>query len=170
MNTEELSPTQIITLNDYPVHSSEMLSEYFEKSKAGEELPLVPVIKKSVVRKYLSDKLCKVLEEFEKSNGAADYFMIDGSHRTTGLTLTGRKIRVIHYEKDEDIIEAKNLVSKGQVLQNGTLDHTLEENCKILNSHFSEKPYFATVEQKAKRMIEDKVIPDAMIEYYTMNT
>lgn len=169
MKTKELSANQIITLNDYPVHSSEVLSEYFEKSKSGEELPFVPVIKKEVVRQYLSENLSKIFEEFEKSNEKAEYFMIDGSHRTTALTLAGRTIKVVLYENDEDILEAKNFVAKGQILQNGTLDHNLEENCIILNDHFSEKPYFSTVEQKAIRMVEEKVVPDNMIEYYTRN-
>ena len=79
--------------------------------------------------------------------------MLDGSHRTTAVTLTGHKIRAIIYEKDEDIIEAKKLVATGQVREDDILDHTLEENCKILNRHFREKPYFMTVEQKTQKMV-----------------
>ena len=44
MKTIELAPNQIITLNDYPVHSDSVLSEYFSKCKLGEEFPFFPFI------------------------------------------------------------------------------------------------------------------------------
>jgi hypothetical protein len=57
-------------------------------------------------------------------------------------------------------------VATGQILESGTLDHTLEENCKILNKHFNEKPYFMTVEQKTKKMVEERILPQNMAESY----
>ena len=63
MNTLELNSNQIITLNDYPVHSDSVLSDYYKKCKLGEDVPFVPVIRKEIVRKYLDSKL---LEEFER--------------------------------------------------------------------------------------------------------
>jgi hypothetical protein len=157
MKKLELNPNQIITLNDYPVHSDSVLREYISKCKLGEKLPFVPVIRKDIVRKYLDSEILNIFEEFEKEN-KVEYFMIDGSHRTTALSFSGCKIISMVYETDEDIVEAKKLVSTGQILENGTLDHTLEENCEILNKHFKEKPYFMTVEQKTKKMIEEGIL------------
>ena len=159
MKKIELNPNQIITLNDYPVHSNAVLSDYFKKCKLGKKLPFVPVIKKNIVRKYLNNTLSKLLLEFEEANPVAEYFMLDGSHRTTALTLACCKINTMIYEKDEDILEAKKLVAIGTVLENGTLDHTIEENCDVLNKLFTEKPYFMTVEQKTKKMVDEKVLP-----------
>ena len=89
--------------------------------------------------------------------------MLDGSHRTTALTLAGRAIAVILYETNEDISEAKKLVVTGLILENGTLDHTLDENCEILHKYFNEKPYFMTVQQKTDKLIRDNLIsPQAM--------
>jgi hypothetical protein len=85
--------------------------------------------------------------------------MLDGSHRTTALNLACCKINIILYEKDSDIEEAKKLVTTGQILQNSTLEHSLEENCEILNRRFKEKPYFMTVEQKTEKMKREKKIP-----------
>ena len=159
MKTIELNPNQIITLNDYPVHSDSVLSEYYKKCKLGEDVPFVPVIRKEIVRKYLDSNLLEEFERFEHQNPIAEYFMLDGSHRTTALTLAGCKITAIVYETDSDIKEAKRLVATGQILQNDTLKHSLEENCEILNRHFIEKPYFMTVEQKSEKMRREKKIP-----------
>ncbi len=136
MNTRELAPEQIITLNDYPVHSDSVLTKYFAKCKSGKEIPFVPVIRKDTVRKYFDDKLLEEFEIFEHQNPVAEYFMLDGSHRTTALALTGRKIRVVIYQTDSDIIEAKKLVATGQILESGTLEYSLEENCEELYRHF----------------------------------
>lgn len=155
----ELNPNQIITLNDYPVHSDSVLSEYYKKCKLGEDVPFVPVIRKEIVRKYLDSRLLEEFERFEHQNSVAEYFMLDGSHRTTALTLAGCKISAIVYETDSDIEEAKKLVATGQILQNDTLEHSLQENCEILNKHFREKPYFMTVEQKSEKMRREKKIP-----------
>ena len=65
MKTLELSPDQIITLNDYPVYSDNVLSEYFSKCKLGREVPFVPVIRKDIVREQLNDELLKELGKFE---------------------------------------------------------------------------------------------------------
>ena len=159
MKTIELNPNQIITLNDYPVHSDSVLSEYYKKCKLGEDVPFVPVIRKEIVRKYLDARLHEEFERFEHQSPVAEYVMLDGSHRTTALTLAGCKISAIVYETDSDIKEAKKLVATGQILQNDTLDHSLEENCKILNRHFREKPYFMTVKQKSEKMRREKKIP-----------
>ena len=155
----ELDPNQIITLNDYPVHSDSVLGEYYKKCKLGEDVPFVPVIRKEIVRKYLDSRLLEEFERFEHQNSVAEYFMLDGSHRTTALTLAGCKISAIVYETDSDIEEAKKLVATGQILQNDTLEHSLQENCEILNKHFREKPYFMTVEQKSEKMRREKKIP-----------
>jgi len=166
MKTIELTPNQIITLNDYPVYSDSVLSEYFTKCKLGEEVPFVPVIRKEVVRKYFDDKLLEEFNRFEHQNPVAEYFMLDGSHRTTALTLAGCKITAIIYETDSDIEEAKKLVATGQILQNGTLDDSLIENCEELNRHFREKPYFMTVEQKTEKMKREKKLPQEITKSY----
>ncbi|PIN75174.1 hypothetical protein COV18_04470 [Candidatus Woesearchaeota archaeon CG10_big_fil_rev_8_21_14_0_10_37_12] len=158
MKIIKLNPNQIITLNDYPLYNQKMLHKYLKKCKLGEKLPFIPVLTKVIVRKHFSDEILKKFNKFEKQNQTAKYFMLDGSHRTTALTLAGCKINAIIYEKDKDIINAKKLIVKGKIIENGTLNHNLEENCEILHKHFKEKPYFMTVEQKTKKMIKEKII------------
>ena len=159
VKTTELQPDQIITLNDYPLYSNDVLSSYLDKCRRGEDLSLVPVIRKDIVRRHFGAELSQVFVEFEEQNPAAGYFMLDGSHRTTALTLSCRAIAAVIYETDMDIREARGLVATGQILENGTLDLTVEENCEVLSKYFREKPYFMTVQQKADKLIQDNYIP-----------
>ncbi len=158
MKITALNPNQIITLNDYPLYSHSVFRKYYSKCKNGEDLAFVPLISKDIVRKHFNAELSTIFREFEKQNSTALYFMLDGSHRTTALTLAGHTIAVIIYETDEDIIEARKLIVTGQILKNATLDYTLEENCEILHEHFKEQPYFMTVQQKTDKLIRDNFI------------
>lgn len=164
MKIKKLYSNQIITLNDYPIREKEILIKYYRKCRAGQKIPFIPVIKKDKVKKYLNDNLLKEFKKFEIKNPKVGYFMLDGSHRTTALTLANSKIEVIIYNSDEDIKEAKKLILTGQVLISGTLRYNLAENCKILNKHFNKKPYFMTVKQKTEKMINEKLLPKFMTE------
>ena len=159
VRTTELDPNQIITLNDYPLYSNEVLGQYLDRCKTGEDLPLVPIISKDIVRRHFGAELTRIFDEFEQQNPAAECFMLDGSHRTTASTLSCRSIAVVIYETDMDIREARGLVATGQVLENGTLDLTVEENCEVLSKYFAEKPYFMTVQQEAEKLIRENHIP-----------
>lgn len=158
MKAMELNSNQIIALNDYPVYSETVLIKYFNKCKSGEKMPLIPVVSADIVKKYFDNALLKVFEKFKNDNPMARYFMLDGNHRATALTLNDCKIGVVIYKKDEDIVESKKLVVKGQVLKNKILNCTLQENCEILNDHFKKNPYFMTVEQKTNKMIKEKLL------------
>jgi hypothetical protein len=158
MKIVALTPHQIITLNDYPIYSEGMLREYFRKCMTGASLPFVPVIGKTIVRQSFSTELSQKLEQFERANPLAGYFMLDGSHRTTALTLAGRKIVAIIYEKDGDIQAAQALVVTGQILENATLEYTVAENCAILHTHFQAHPYFMTVHQKTVKLLQENYI------------
>ncbi|MBN2393164.1 MAG: hypothetical protein JXR84_20710 [Anaerolineae bacterium] len=158
MKTIALTPHQMITLNDYPIYSIETLRLYFSRCQSGQALPLVPVIHKAIVRQYFTPELSGKLETFEQANPLATYFMVDGSHRTTALALTGRKIDAIVYATDADIVEARRLVDTGRVLNNATLTYSLAENCMILRQHFQERAYFMTVQQKTEKLIRDNYI------------
>ncbi|MBT6995551.1 hypothetical protein HN865_04915 [Candidatus Woesearchaeota archaeon] len=159
MNTTQLNPNQIITLNDYPVYSNQVLRKYLNQCISGINIPLVPVIREDFVKEHFDDDLLNKFEIFRAENPNAKYFMLDGSHRTTALTLVDSEIGVMIYETDEDIDQARKLVATGQICKNGTLNHTLEENCVMLSKHFGRKPGFMTVTQKTKKMAEENVLP-----------
>ena len=74
-------------------------------------------------------------------------------------TLSCRSIAAVLYETDMDIGEARGSVATGQILENGRLDHTVEEKCEILSKYFVEKPYFMAVQQKADKLIRENQLP-----------
>jgi len=61
MKTIELTSNQIIILNDYPVYSDSVLTEYFSKCKLGEKVPVVPIIRKDIFRKCFFNTLTGLL-------------------------------------------------------------------------------------------------------------
>ncbi len=152
LETVELAPDEIITLNDYPLYDMSVFRAYVDKSSRGENLPLVPVIEKDLVKKYINDSLLQKLKLFEQTHPQARYFMLDGSHRTTALTRAGRTISAVVYRSDNDIAIARDTASTGQILKSGTLDLSFAENCQVLDKHFTEKTYFMTVKEKTNKM------------------
>jgi len=164
MKIVELNPDQIITLNDFPVHSLEMLKKYFDQCQNNEPMPLVPVISLETVRGSLSPEVVKEFEQFVQRNPLVQYFMLDGSHRTTAAALIGRQIKVAVCDHDDDFTELKKMVASGEVNESGVLDDDLEQNIKVLNDHFASRPGFMTVKQKMDRMIAENFIPSYMLE------
>ena len=169
MKEKELLPEQIITLNDYPVHNERILELYFRIYKNGcsKIVPFCPVMHKEIVLKFLDTDLINKFKEFESNYPQAEYFMLDGSHRTTAATLTKSPIKSIIIETDQDLIKAKSMIDKGDVLSNDIVEKNIKENCLILNNHFKEKPFFQTVKEKTEKMIKEKVIAKYLIDSYS---
>jgi hypothetical protein len=163
MKIKELNPNQVITLNDYPIHNEHILKIFFKifNDGYGKIIPPCPVIHKSFVIPIFDKKLKEKFKKFEKSNSQAEYFLLDGSHKTTAATITNNKIKGLIFQDNKDIKEAKRLADIGELF-NFTLPKTIQENVKILNSHFLRKKGFQTVEEKTKRMIKEKIIPSYM--------
>jgi len=155
----KLAPNQIITLNDFPLYNEQILKIYYSvyKNGCGRIIPPCPVIHKNLVRHIFNKSLKLKLEKFEKKNPKAEYFLLDGSHKTTAACLTNNKIKAMVFKSDRDIIEAKKLVEIGKLFSL-TVGKTIEDNIDILNKHFRKRPYFETVEEKTKKMIRKKSI------------
>ena len=167
MKIKILKPDEIITLNDFPLHSEQVLKLYFiiYQKGCGKIIPAIPVLPIELVISSLDKKIRVIFDNFIKKNKQAKYFMLDGSHKTTAATLTGAKISVMIFNSNNDIKEAKSLLKSGKLLGLSVGD-SIKNNISILNKHFSRKMYFETVEDKTKRMVKEKVIPSFMIEWY----
>jgi len=151
MNKLNVKPEEIITLNDYPVHSLKVLNEYVEKCKSKQLIDFIPVIEKDIMKTFFDKQTLEKFKEFEKTHPSAKYFMLDGSHRTTALTINNAPIEIITYRNDKDIANSKNYWA-GEVFDKSPLTLSLEENCNILNNHFKKKTYFFTVLEKTEKM------------------
>jgi len=168
MSITQLRPSQIITLNDFPLHSERILEIYFRICQKGHSgiLPYCPVIPKGIVVPYFGSDLTKAFTAFEQEHQETEFFLLDGSHRTTGATLAGSPINAIVLETDDDMVSARTLIDKGDLLSNDVVHKTIEENCNILRDHFGKKPYFQTVKEKTEKMVEEKVMAQYLIDFY----
>ena len=91
--------------------------------------------------------------------------MCDGSHKTTALTLTNNKIHSAILERDKDVKEFHDLVSLGEIFSlsaGSSIKQILLEKAE----HLKDAEFFESVLDKTKRMVEKKVIPNFMIDYY----
>ncbi len=167
MRSIRLLPNQIVTLNDFPLHNEHVLKIFFRiyQKKCGKIIPPVPVLHKDSVAPYLNGKLRRTFIDFHRRNPNANYFMLDGSHRTTAATLTKFRIKVLILKNEQDIKKAKKLAETGDLFH-FYLKNTIKNITEELINHFRKKPYFQTVEQKTKKIIRKKVIPQYMIDYY----
>ena len=159
MEELNLKPNQIITSNHFPLHSLDALKKYLGKCKLGETIFYTPVIKKDIVLKYFNDETLKKFKKFEIDNPSVEYFLLDGSHRTTALDLSKKDINAVSYETNKDIQTAKTSL-KNHNPNSNILEHTLEENCEILTSHFTKTSGFMTVEQKTEKLVDHKFVPE----------
>ena len=173
MEIKNLKPCEIITTRDFPVHNPHILKIYFKICKHGniEILPPTPVIPLSVGLPLLSGKTKrekeynKKVKEYVKKNKKIKYLMCDGSHKTTALTLTHNKIHAVILKTDSDMEEIRELVKTGEFFSINT-GRTIKKELKEKADHFKDAKLFETVEDKTKRMVKEKVIPNFMIKYY----
>lgn len=176
MQIKQLHPDQIVTLNDYPVHNLQILKLYhriFWKGQ-GKIVPPFPAIHKSQVKLIRSGKIKKdiqfnaLLIRFFVKHPKAEYFLVDGTHKTTAAALCGKKITAMIFKTSADIKTARKLVEKGEIISlttGGT--NSLAKAIDTLRQHFFKQMHFETVAEKTARMVKNKVIPQYMIDIYT---
>ncbi len=173
MKIKNLKASAIITTKDFPVHNLHILKIYFRICKHGHHkvLPPTPVIPISVGLPLLNEKTRKAKEynnrirEYLAKNRNVRYFMVDGSHKTTALTLAHKPIHAMLLKTNKDIKEFKDLVELGEVFSMMGKE-TIRKELDDLARHFKDAEFFETVEEKTKRMVKKRVIPGFMIEYY----
>ena len=91
--------------------------------------------------------------------------MCDGSHKTTALNLMHKPIHAMILKTDKDMQDFHNLVETGEIFSintGKTIKKVLEEKAR----HFKDAKFFESVEDKTKRMVEKKVIPEYMIKKF----
>lgn len=166
MELKKLNPNQIITRTDFPLKNPHVLKIYYRVFSRGQGkiMPPVPVAHVELIRPHLSTKLKKQLDEFRQRNPEADYFLLDGSHRTTCAALVGEKIAVMNFISNADIKEAQQMAAAGELFQY-ILPKTMTGIFRDLDSHFKTE-ILQTVEQKTQRLCAEGMIPDYMVKNY----
>tara|TARA_B100000315_G_C14503695_1_gene553543 strand:- start:694 stop:1230 length:537 start_codon:yes stop_codon:yes gene_type:complete len=174
MKNKLLHPGQIITLRDYPLYNEHILKIYFRifYKNQGKILPPCPVIHKSKGIPYTNGKDSKskayntFLENYLEKNPKAEYFLLDGGHKTTAATLAHKLIPVFLIEKNGDFKEARKLVKSGDIFGWYEIGNSIKGALESLAEHHLGTREFLTVEDKAKRMVKNKDVPRYMIKIY----
>jgi len=173
MKIKNIKPSEIITTRDFPVHREQILKIYFKVCKEGQQrilpptfvIPLsmgLPLLKgnSKKIREY-NKKISKYLDKNKKIK----YFMCDGNHKTTALTLAHKPIHSIILKSDKDIKEIRKLIKTGDVFSLSTGD-SIKSILAEKADHLKDADFFETIEDKTKRMVKEKVIPQFMIDFY----
>jgi hypothetical protein len=173
MRRLDLNPDKIVTLTDFPVHHEQCLKIYFRifERGLGRIVPPCPVIHKSTRIPFMKGRGLKAktynqaLNSFLAKHPETEYFLLDGTHRTTAATLCHRKIPVMVFKTNNDISAARKRVARGELFSL-TTGSTIKAAAKTLEEHFSETLVFQTVAEKTQRMVKEKAVPKYMINTY----
>ena len=166
-------PDQVITLNDFPVHHEQCLKIYFRIFSTGHSdiIPPCPVIHKSTGTPFIkgssktAQKYNAVLAKFLEDRPESEYFLLDGTHRTTAAALSHSEIPLLVFQGDNDIRDAKKLVKQGELFSL-TTGNSITDCVRILQRHFVKTMLFQTVAEKTLKMVRQKVVPQYMIDFY----
>lgn len=169
MQTQQLKPSQLIALVDYPpLHSHEALVMYYKKIKAGKKIePIIVVPNKQVLEYFQSKKTRykkyqKILELFLKEHRAAKYFMLGGKHRSAAATLLGVKIPCLVVKNNADIAHIHQLTKEGKITGVPSVGKDFNKTLSILEKYFYKDKRFWTMDEKTKAMIDGGDIPREM--------
>lgn len=174
MKYKLLRPNQIITLRDYPLYNEHILRIYFRifLKKQGKIMPPCPVIHKSLGIPFIDSRDAKskkynaLLRSFLEKNPRAEFFLLDGSHKTTAATLSKKLVPVVVIERDKDFVEAKKLIKSGEFFGWYSVENSIKEALNVLAKHHFGACGFLTVEDKTKLLVKNKNIPNYMISYF----
>ncbi len=158
MIQKHIHPSKIVTLSDYPLHNEQILKIYFYTATKT-TLPPVPVIHKSA-------GIPEPLKEYIKQNPKVEYFLLDGSHKTTAATLCHKKINAIILETNKDFAKAKQLAKKGEFFGWHKIENSMKEAINELTQHHTKSKNILTIEEKTKLLVKNKNIPKYMIDFY----
>lgn len=141
---------QIITSNHKHLHDMHVFTIYnrIYQTKTQHILPPVPVIHKDKVKPYFSEKTKKAFEAFEKNHLKAEFFLLDGSHRTTAAAINNADIAAQIITNNAGVKQLYQDYLKGKQFQ-FLLPKTFEQNIQEIARQFNENPYFHTAEEKA---------------------
>jgi len=173
MLLKKVTPEQILTLCDFPVHNEHVLKMYLHMYRKGQgkivpPCPVLPIAlwPRNSFGETKKAKACnKMFKDFIVSHPEVVYVVLDGTHKTTAATLAGAKISVAILRSDKNIKEMKRLAEKGEVfsfLGEDSIKATIED----LSKHFLRFGRFETVAEKTNRMVAEKVVPKYMIREY----
>lgn len=178
MEKKILQPGQIIVPGEYELGEEQILKIYFGvfNRRCGEIMPPAIVAHHSkgdrlkyygassneaVIRNY-KEKLERLISQ------GAEYFLLDGNHRTVAAALTHNPIFVLELQTDKDLKEINKMVESGRLY-----DWVHEDEDSLLkivnafeNSASDSLKHMVTVEERVKQLVSNYDLPKYMQDIY----
>lgn len=178
MERKILQPEQLIVPGEYELGNLSILQIYFRvfDSGHGNDLPPAIAIQKNTAGlPYLCLHAPKfepykeynsVLEKYLSENPNAQYFLLDGNHKTVASTLCHVPISVFELKSDSDIVEGKNMVETGKLFNWTIPGETLAEVMEELGDYLYDSRDFQTVSDRVKKLTSNGDLPQYMKKRY----
>ena len=153
MDRRVLQPEQIIVPGEYKLGNESILQIYFRVFDRGHGGDLPPVI---VAHRDSADMFHDVTEldsgdvnyrnhkTFYENynrilhnafNSGAEYFLLDGNHKSVAATLTHEPLSALELQVDEDIQRGKQMIESGELFNWTIPGETLDESMAKLRNH-----------------------------------
>ena len=176
MEKRILQPEQIIVIGDGLIGSKHILEIYFRIFDRGNCNCLPPTI---VVHKTTRVPLLREdhdgyndgLKSYLKRHKNAEYFLLDGHHRSIAATLCHRPTSALELKCDEDIGKVKELVDEGELFDWPQEEKSLDGLFNWLGTYLSHHGYgtakeFKTVLDRVNELTSNGDLPQYMKDRY----
>lgn len=107
------------------------------------------------------------LEKIKKlRESGATHLLLDGNHRSIAATLTHNRVHALELQRDEDLMEARQMVERGELFgfphEGKTLSEITSEFCYFIGG---DRNTF-TVKERVEKLAIDRRLPSYMIDRY----
>ena len=195
-----LNPEQVIVPGEYELGSEAILKIYFRvfSRGLGGYLPPVIVAHRDFVdmslnlgeldishinygnRKTFYNNFNRILQR--AYDAGAEYFLLDGNHKSVSATLAGEPLSALEVQVDEDIHKVKRMVETGELFDWPISGETIDDIHAQLKDHL--KYYLShvqgihlpgktidsiplTVKERVDLLVSNGDLPHYMIERYS---
>jgi len=200
MKRIELQPNQIIVPGEYKLGNESILKLYFRifDRGHGKDVPPAIVIHRKTVDMFLNPaeldredinyraditrykNYNRIIENAFRSG--ANYFLLDGNHKSVAATLTHNPISALELKLDKDTQRGKRMVESGDLFNWTVPGETLRQTMGKLRDHLLEymirsigpriffgevvDSYPLTIRERTEQLISNGDLPEYMVDRY----
>ena len=187
MKNARLLPEQIIVPGEFDVHDEAILKIYFRIFERGHGTDMPPLL----VAHYTSANMLATPGEFDSSiympgadfyemcnrtlrnafSSGAEYFLLDGNHKSIAATLANKPIQVLELERGDDYQQLEKMVQTGELFNWDIPGKNLEESMRglkfaLMNDLDRSNPLPLTLKERVDGLVLDGKVPKYMADLY----
>lgn len=106
------------------------------------------------------------LEKIKKlRESGATHLLLDGNHRSIAAAITHNRVHALELQRDEDLMEARQMVERGELFcfphEEKTLSEITSEFCYFIRNRDT-----FTVKERVEKLVIESRLPSYMIDRY----